>query len=117
MEDDSQEDQRNGIFAIMWDCHGLEACERVPDPADTTFALLKGVEPPKFPNIEHWKLRARYNMQRHYEIYIITARPGIDKQDIIDMFENNPQSATDTIRRIGHCYYSDRAEQDRIVIR
>ncbi len=114
---DNDQDTRNGIFAIMWDCHGLEACERVPDPADTTFALLKGAEPPKLPNIEHWKLRARYNTQRHYEIYIITATPGIERGDIVDMFEADPQTAADTIRRIGHCYYSDRAEQDRIVIR
>ena len=111
------EDPRPGMFAIMWDCHGLEACERVPNPADTTFALLKDEEPPRPPNIEHWKLRARYNSQRHYEIYIITATPGIDRDDIVSMFEANPQSAADTIRRIGHCYYSDRSQEDRVVIR
>jgi hypothetical protein len=105
------------MFAIMWDCHGLEACERVPNPADTTFALLKGVEPPQPPNILHWQLRARYNSQRHYEIYIITATPGINEDDIRAMFDANPQHAADTIRRIGHQYYSDRAQEDRVVIR
>jgi hypothetical protein len=105
------------MFAIMWDCHGLEAIEAVPEPAETTFALLKGVEPPRPPNILHWQLRARYNSQRHYEIYIITAAPGIDKDDIREMFENNPQTAADTIRRIGYKYHSDRAQEDRIVIR
>ena len=113
----NDEDPRNGVFAIMWDCHGLEACARVPDPADTTFALLKGSKLPELPNIEHWRLRARYNTQRHYEIYIITAIPGIDTDDVVAMFEANPQHAADTIRRIGHCYYSDRAKQDQIVIR
>lgn len=111
------EDPRPGMFAIMWDCHGLEACERVPNPADKTFALLKGDKPPEAPNINHWKLRARYNSQRHYEIYVITAQPGIGRDDIVNMFEANPQNAADTIRRIGHCYYSDRAQEDRIVIR
>jgi hypothetical protein len=111
------EDPRPGMFAIMWDCHGLEACERVPNPADTTFALLKGVEPPQPPNILHWQLRARYNSQRHYEIYIITATPGISEDDIRAMFDANPQHAADTIRRIGHQYYSDRAQEDRVVIR
>jgi hypothetical protein len=105
------------MFAIMWDCHGLEAIEAVPDPAETTFALLKGVEPPRPPNILHWQLRARYNSQRHYEIYIITAAPGIDKDDIREMFENNPQTAADTIRRIGYKYHSDRSQEDRVVIR
>ena len=113
----NDEDPRNGVFAIMWDCHGLEACARVPDPADTTFALLKGSKPPELPNIEHWRLRARYNTQRHYEIYIITAIPGIDTDDIVAMFEANPQTAANTIRRIGQCYYSDRARPDDVVIR
>lgn len=112
-----EQDPRPGQFAIMWDCNGLEACERVPNPADTTLALLKGVEPPRPPNIMHWELRARYNSQRHYEIYIITAQPGIEREDIVEMFEHNPQSAADTIRRIGHCFYSDRRSEERVVIR
>lgn len=111
------EDPRAQQFAIMWDCNGLEAVARVPNPADTTFALLKGTEPPKMPNILHWELRARYNSQRHYEIYVITATPGIDEQDIREMFDANPQSAADTIRRIGHKFYSDRREENRVVIR
>ncbi len=114
---DEAEDPRPGIFAIMWDCHGLEACQRVPNPADTTFALLKGEKRPEMPNIEHWKLRARYNSQRHYEIYIITASPGIDTGDIVTMFNTDPQHAADTIRRIGQCVWNDRAQEDRIVIR
>lgn len=114
---DQDTDPRNGMFAIMWDCHGLEAVARVPDPADTTFALLKGTEPPKPPNIMHWQLRARFNNQRHYEIYIITATPGITEDDIRKMFEADPQGAADTIRRIGERVYSDRARQDQVVIR
>lgn len=104
-------------FAIMWDCHGLEAIEKVPDPADTTFAVLANKPLPQLPNIMHWELRARYNNQRHYEIYIITAADGITVNDIRDMFEADPQTAADTIRRIGHAYYSDRAQEDKIVIR
>ena len=103
------------MFAIMWDCHGLEAVESVPEPAETTFALLKGVEPPQPPNILHWQLRARYNSQRHYEIYIITAEPGIDCDDIRAMFEADPQTAADTIRRIGQKYYSDRDTKERAI--
>ena len=106
-EDDNE---RPDMFAIMWDCNGLEAVVRVPNPADRTFALLKGVEPPRPPNIMHWELRARYNSQRHYEIYLITAVPGIDTDDIRAMFEANPQTAANTIRRIGHKYYSDRRD-------
>lgn len=110
-------DPRPGMFAIMWDCYGLEACVRLPNPQDTTFALLKGDKPPEVPNIMHWALRARFNSQRHYEIYLITAEPGIEQEDIVAMFEADPQTAADTIRRIGQCYHSDRHETHAIVIR
>lgn len=106
-------DERAGIFAVMWDCHGLEAVQSVPAPADITFALLRGAEPPTLPKLMHWQLRARYNSQRHYEIYIITATPGIGEDDIRDMFEASPQTAADTIRRIGQKYYSDRQTNER----
>jgi len=109
--------ERKGSFAVMWDCHGLEAIARLPDPADATFALLKGDKPPEMPNINMWELRARYNSQRHYEIYLITAVPGIDVDDIRNMFEADPQHAADTIRRIGQKFYSDRQEENKIVIR
>ena len=109
-------DERPTMFAIMWDCNGLEAVVRVPNPADRTFALLKGVEPPRPPNIMHWELRARYNSQRHYEIYLITATPGITEDDIRDMFEADPQTAADTIRRIGHQHYSERQNQKAVIV-
>lgn len=106
---------RNGSFAIMWDCYGLEAIAKLPDPADTTFALLKGVEPPAIPNINMWELRARYNPQRNYEIYLITATPGISEDDIRSMFEADPQGAAKTIRRIGHKFFSDRETKERLI--
>jgi hypothetical protein len=104
-------------YAIMWDCHGLEAVQKVPDPADTTFAILANKPRPQLPNLNHWQLRARANSQRHYEIYIVTVVDGITEDDIRDMFEASPQMAADTIRRLGTVFHSDRAEEDRVVIR
>jgi hypothetical protein len=100
----------------MWDCNGLEAVQAVPYPADTTFALLKRDEPPAFPKLMHWTLRALINTLRDYEIYIFTATPGITENDVRDMFEADPQTAADTIRRIGQKYYSDRQGSGRIAI-
>jgi hypothetical protein len=101
----------------MWDCHGLEAVEQLPDPADTTFALLKGTEPPKPQfNIMHWRLRAQFNTQRHYEIYVFETVKGITKDDIIEMFEASPQHAADTIRRIGTVFYSDRQTRKAAIV-
>lgn len=112
---DDDEDPRNGMFAIMWDCYGLEAVARVPNPADRTFALLKGTEPPAMPNINMWELRARFNTQRNYEIYLITATPGITEDDIRNMFEADPQGSADTIRRIGEKFFSDRETKERAI--
>lgn len=107
---------KENIFAIMWDCNGLEAVEQVPDPALTTFAVLQNKEPPKMPNLNMWKLRARFNTQRNYEIYIVTTTPEITKEDIRAMFEADPQTAADTIRRLGQKFYSDRATQPRAIV-
>ena len=101
----------------MWDCHGLEALARIPEPADTTFALLQSKKAPEMPNIMHWQLRARYNSQRHYEIYTFSASDDVDIDDIRKMFKADPQVAADTIRRIGHQIYSDRASDHQVVIR
>lgn len=101
----------------MWDCHGLEALARIPEPADTTFALLQSKKAPEMPNIMHWKLRAQANGQRHYEIYTFSASDDVDIDDIREMFEANPQVAADTIRRIGHQIYSDRASDHQVMIR
>ena len=100
----------------MWDCNGLEAVEQLPDPAETTFALLKGTEPPKPPNIMHWRLRAQFNTQRHYEIYVFETVKGITAEDIRDMFEASPQTAADTIREIGTVFHSDRRTEKAVIV-
>jgi hypothetical protein len=98
-------------YVVMWDCYGLEAVAQVPDPALSTFAVLQGIQPPQLPNINMWALRAKFNTQRHYEIYVISAEQDIGENDIREMFEADPQTAADTIRRLGHKFYSDRASQ------
>lgn len=114
-ENYNDEDPRNGMFAIMWDCYGLEAVAQVPNPADATFARLKGVPPPAMPNVHMWELRARFNPQRNYEIYLITAVPGISADDIRDMFERDPQGSAETIRRIGQMIVDHRESKQRVI--
>ena len=79
---------------------------------------LKGelVSGSAIPNYNHLLLRARVNSQRHYEVYTCEATDGITAEDIREMFEASPQSAADTIRRLGHCMHSDRATNDRVLI-
>ena len=68
------------------------------------------------PNYNHLLLRAKVNSQRHYEVYICEATDGITAEDIREMFEASPQTAADTIRRLGHCLHSDRAERHKVAI-
>lgn len=101
----------------MWDCYGLEAVQWVPTQADHTFAILADQKLPEVPALNHWRLRAQHNPQRNYEIYLISATDGINKEDIVSMFEANPQMAADTVRRLGHCWYDNRVrDQERRVI-
>jgi len=107
-------------IALMWDCNGLEAAVNVDDiDRKKVWALLRGEDATKVqvkPNLLHWQLRAQFNPQRHYEIYIITVEDGVTVNDICEAFESSPQMMADTVRRIGHKFYSDRAtEPARIV--
>ena len=107
---------KHNRFVVMWDCNGLEAVEQLPDPAETTFALLKGTEPPKSPNIMHWRLRAQANEARHYEIWLFSSVRGITAQDIRDMFEAAPDTAAQTIREIGTVFYSNRQTRKAAIV-
>ena len=113
----SDTDSQLNWFAVMWDCHGLEAVVPVPKPADHTFAVLANQPLPKMPPLNHWRLRAQFNPQRHYEIYLVSTEPGISEEDVRSMFEANPQAAADAIRRCGQQFYSNRFVDQKVVIR
>ena len=100
-------------IALMWDCNGLEAAVNVTDiEKQHVWAVLQGqdknqIPPP--PNLMMWRLRAQANPQRHYEIYLIEVDDGVTVTDICEAFRSAPQEMADTVRRIGHRFYSDRA--------
>jgi hypothetical protein len=109
----------NDWFVVSWCCEGLEGIIPVTElERKATFDVLSGK-----PNtgqvgssINMMVLRARFNTQRHYEIYAIAAAPGITKDDIRNMFEDDPQYAADLIRERGNKIHSDRAEPNRVKI-
>jgi hypothetical protein len=109
----------NHQFLVMWCNEGLECVVDITeDEQQRAWSALKGKSPvSQLPSLHHLILRARYNQQRHYEIYTVEATEGITADDIRDMFENSPQTAADTIRERGNCLHSDRAQEDRVLIR
>ena len=109
----------NHQFLVMWCNQGLECVVDITeDEQRRMWQQLKGekVSETSVPNVYHMILRARYNTQRHYEIYTVEATAGITADDIRDMFENSPQTAAETIRERGHCIHSDRATSNKVVI-
>lgn len=104
-------------FLVMWDCTGLEAVIDITEREQMiAWAELKGEQGPSAVPINMLVLRARYNSQRHYEIYAVTAQEGITREDIAGMFEDSPQLAADTIRRLGRCIHSDRVDNSEVKI-
>ena len=107
-------------IALMWDCNGLEAAANVSDiRRKLVWARLRGEDTrkvPAEPNLMLWQLRAQFNPQRNYEIYLLEVAEGITVLDIREAFAENPQGMVDTVRRIGHKVYSDRATQERVIV-
>jgi hypothetical protein len=104
-------------FIAMWDIFGLECLINVTQiekqheqwEKENVFRVLKNestIPKPKHVPLEQMILRARYNSQRHYEIYAFDST--LTEKDIRETFENTPQVIADSIRRTGHEFYSDR---------
>jgi len=103
-------------IALMWDCNGLESAVNITNiEKQRTWEILQNQDDQKIPappNIMMWRLRAQANPQRHYEIYIVSVEDGITVDAICQAFRDNPQGMADTVRRIGHRFYSDRATEE-----
>lgn len=113
------DDYSNNVFIVWWCNTGLEGIVPHTSLEKNELAdVLQGRIPSySLRKILHYmKLRALFNLQRHYEIYAVTATSEITEDDIRQMFENCPQEAADTMRKIGVKLYSDRVENNKIVI-
>lgn len=104
------------VYLAMWDMYGLEYLENVTEfEKKVTWHILRGEEPPAFPLFQ-LEMRARYNSQRHYEIYSFNVEEHITKKDVEVMFAENPQVIVDWIRENGKKLFSDRADTTKQVI-
>jgi len=109
----------------MWDMTGLECLINVTQiekehnqwEKENIFHILKEenqtLKPAHVP-LEMMILRARYNSQRHYEIYTFDSE--LSEKDIRETFESDPQVMVDAIRNVGHELYSDRVLKKTQVI-
>ena len=112
-------------FVVMWDMHGLESLINVSKiekeheqwEKENIFRVLKEdnttLKPAHVP-LDMMILRAKFNSQRHYEIYTFDSE--LSEQDIRKTFEDNPQVIADAIRNVGYKFYSDRATKSAVIV-
>ena len=108
-------------FVISFCCEGLEGIIPISDlERQETFDILAGKATTAgnraAHNVNAMILRARFNPQRFYEVYAISATPGISADDIRGMFEADPQCAADIIRERGQQLFSDRRKERKDAI-
>jgi hypothetical protein len=109
-------------FIFSWDCNGVEAIIPITQYEDMDKRNLINIlaERKKEANplnniISNLTMRARFNLQRHYEIYAIDCSKELDEQFWRDKWQSEPQFCADLIREKGLKIYSDRAKQDRVI--
>ena len=113
-------------YVLSWDMYGLEACINVSDIekrkvwealSSTSDNPNSGRDPSVGSIVNTLMLRAKFNHQRHYEIYAIDTEENVSDQDLREMFEQDPQGSADLIRKRGRELYSDRVSpNDKIKI-
>ena len=109
------------LYLVSWDCNGLEYLVNLTDEEKSSvFKVLKGEKQSFNSWLQHtvsmMTMRARYNSQRHYEIYSFWVDRDIDEESLREMFDQDPQGTVDLIRVKGNKIYSDRVEPDKIRI-
>jgi hypothetical protein len=113
-------------YVLSWDMHGLESCINISDIdkenmwnalKETNDSLPDGRSNTVSSIVNMLVLRARFNTQRHYEIYAIDTDDDISVTDLRNQFETDPQGMADLIRLRGRELYSDRYPDNKIKIR
>jgi len=113
-------------YLLSWDCLGLEACINISDiDKEIMWDALKDTgdnsnqgRPQSVGSIVNMlQLRARYNNQRFYEIYVVDTDDTVTADDLKSMFDDDPQGSADLIRQRGRVLYSDRQKAGLIKIR
>lgn len=114
-------------FLLSWDQEGFECIQDItanhPDNWDKAQLMnaLKSNKVDKNPILQQASmmvLRARYNTQRHPEIYVIGADDDIELDAIQAWSESDPQGLVDWVRE-RHYYkiFDGRADRNRLVIK
>lgn len=116
MEPDYQEmSATHDTYVAMWCSEGFEGLYNwSATQRQATFDALMGKPVAGSDTVSMMTVRARFNPQRHYEIYAFNST--IPESDLVAMFHETPQLIVDWIRENGVKVYSDRANKTKPVI-
>jgi hypothetical protein len=110
-------------FILSWDMTGLESVVPISKYEDwehqSMLDVLAGLSRTKNPLngiVSALIMRARFNTQRHYEIYAIDCDATIQEEDWRIMFEECPQQTAELVRNRGIALHSDRLQPGAIKI-
>ena len=112
-------------FIFSWDMYGIESIIPISQyeqvDKENLIRILKDEKPVRNPInsiIQSLILRARFNSQRHYEIYAIDCDPSLDLAFWQAQWNEHPQETAEIIREKGHRLFSDRApDESKVRIR
>jgi hypothetical protein len=110
---------------VSWDCNGVEFFQEITEHHPDNWAKnhlfdsikeSKKVQKPMSFSIQALKLRAQANMQRHYEIYVISSDEDVGPEYIKDWFTRDPQGFADWARKYHSYKICDHRAQNKAVI-
>lgn len=116
MEPDSEAvSAAHDTYVAMWCTEGFEGLYNwSAEQRQSTFDALCGKLVKSSNTVTMMTMRARFNPQRHYEIYAFNST--IPERDIVAMFNDTPQLIVDWIRENGEKIYSDRVKNNQPAI-
>lgn len=110
-------------FIFSWDQLGIESIIPITEyehyDKQNLMRMLKGentVRNPLNGIVQSLIMRARYNPQRHYEIYAVDCDPSLDEEFWRQQWQEHPQFTADLIRDKGHKLYSDRVTKTPVIV-
>jgi len=113
-------------YIVSWDNLGVEFFKEITEHHPDNWAkdhLFDSIKQTKIVSkkldfyLNHLKLRAQFNNQRHYEIYVFTSNTDVDPQQIKTWFERDPQGFADWVRN-NHSYkvFDNRRTHKNVII-
>jgi len=107
------------VFLAFWSEEGFEYLRDITKFSPEAWShsqlldVIKGANPADNPlnsMLHGMMLRARFNSQRHYEMYMFTSTDDVDEPSVIKWSEDEPQSLVDWIRLNGHVFVKKAAD-------